>query len=247
MPHDHWSDSVYHISLLSRYYFPPQYTTMSGPKRVMFLHGLESGPTGSKARKLQSHLKHVLVPDLYMSVFDWNKKNSAIRNWMSLSRSMELCVGEAVGAIRAEFGEGAEGDGRIRSELIIVGSSWGGALGLKLLSLHNIHPYKTVLLAPALSVTGGFKAWFWPAWQPASLPNDGTDVIVYHGDADETVPVEGSRVLKSTFPKVTYHELPGGDHRLKDALLKPTEECPNGVLLKALEALGATLKDCADY
>ena len=153
---------------------------MSKKKILCFLHGLESGPNGSKAKYLKeqfgtSHI--VLVPDMRMSLFDVSKHNSLARKF-SLSRSMSGCTELVSKFLKAQIsliicGEGeAENyedftskfyftpkeEDAIASRLILIGSSWGGAVALRALEKENIvdgknasvKPFKTVLLAPAL-------------------------------------------------------------------------------------------------
>mmetsp|Transcript_30253 Transcript_30253/g.40401 ORF Transcript_30253/g.40401 Transcript_30253/m.40401 type:complete len:235 (-) Transcript_30253:1456-2160(-) len=223
-------------------------TAVSG-KRILFLHGLESGPTGAKARYLQEHFETVVVPDLRMSVWDLKKENSAVRNFMSLQRSMEGCINVALDAIAAEYRDvdlsGVKNGMTLLSEaqaravnesLIIVGSSWGGGLALKLLE-RGIHPHATVLLAPALRVNGWLSSLLWPTWSPVSLPDGGRGVVLFHGDCDATVPVEGSRDLKAQYPDIVYRELPGGDHRLNAALIDPSDGHPTGRLRAAVKLI----------
>lgn len=52
------------------------------PLRVLFLHGLESRPSGSKARALQSAGFSVVAPDLEMGTRDWSRRNAVIRQFV---------------------------------------------------------------------------------------------------------------------------------------------------------------------
>jgi len=52
-------------------------------------------------------------------------------------------------------------------------------------------------------------------------------VVVVHGDADEAVPVESSRLLASRFGWLDVRELPGADH---SALIDPLSPCWPSVL-----------------
>ena len=54
------------------------------PWTIVFLHGLESGPAGSKARYITHHFPGACVPDLEMSAWDPTKKNSAVRKFLQL-------------------------------------------------------------------------------------------------------------------------------------------------------------------
>lgn len=145
----------------------------------------------------------------------------------------------------------------LNQNLVVVGSSWGGACGLCLLD-RGLRPRKMILLAPAIRVFGGW-AHFWPgdayfvgessffvgsaegphleasagtaadAGQRSVVSGGGmdhtfeersTELVVIHGDADDMVPVEGSRDLATQHPdKVRYIEIAGGDHRLNAAVI----------------------------
>lgn len=230
---------------------------------LLFLHGLESGPHGSKARYLQRAFPNntVLVPDMEMSAFSLTKRNSFLRKFGNARWSMDGCMQLALEALQAELrrllGGGPEGGARsvaptgpqeslagggpeepprepeegargpgglvqelfsreerelIGSRLVVVGSSWGGAVGCALLEA-GLRPCRAVLLAPALSVFGLMRV-LWPdftprgfLWEqtgasrePARQPQlRCTELLVLHGDGDETVPVEGSRALARQF------------------------------------------------
>lgn len=230
---------------------------------LLFLHGLESGPGGSKAQHLRKAFPNnsVLVPDMEMSAFSLTKRNSFLRTFGSARWSMDGCMQLALDALKDELGQLLGGDSEggernaaltgpqessagggaeepqqqpaegarrpdglvqerfsreeqelIRSRLVVVGSSWGGAVGCALLEA-GLRPCRAVLLAPALSIFG-FKRVFWPDFTPrgfleeqTSISRDRatepkprcTELLVLHGDGDETVPVEGSRELAREF------------------------------------------------
>ncbi len=50
------------------------------PLRILFMHGLESGPGGSKDRYLRQHFEDVRTPDMKMSLYRLTKSNSVARN-----------------------------------------------------------------------------------------------------------------------------------------------------------------------
>ena len=207
-----------------------------GSKKVLFVHGLESGPTGSKARYLLSHFDsdYVIVPDMQMSVFDIQKENSVVRNFFSFSASMQGCVHSILRRIQAEKLSG--------DDFILVGSSWGGAVALNLLVEHNIRPYKTILLAPALKVTG-WMSFFFPNYIPKQIPVQIKNIIVIHGVNDDTVPIQSSRDLSILYPDIVeLMEVENGDHRLNDYLLTSSTEYPSGRLCSMLKSYGVKVK-----
>jgi pimeloyl-ACP methyl ester carboxylesterase len=160
-------------------------------KRILFLHGLESGPGGTKARWLKARYGAV-TPALDTSTFP-------------------AAVECARVALRAEPPD------------IVIGSSFGGAVAVRLLATGE-WAGPTVLIAPASHKIGSDR----------SLP-PGARVIVLHGDADEVVPVQDSRgLVAGAGPGVQLREIPGGDHRLNQVL-------DDGTLAGVLQELGAPI------
>ena len=62
----------------------------------------------------------------------------------------------------------------------------------------------------------------------AYLQEVSVNTLIIHGAEDETVPVECSRELKKKFPKLTYIEIAGGDHRMSKHLGIVVEETKDG-------------------
>ncbi len=115
----------------------------------------------------------------------------------------------------------------------LVGHSAGGHLVLWLANQPGHHPHRVVALAPVGSLR---KAAEWgmgsgavvdllggtpeqvpeaydaadPATRMRTRPP--CDVVVVHGDADESVPVQSSRGLKGRFGWLDYREIAGADH-----------------------------------
>jgi alpha-beta hydrolase superfamily lysophospholipase len=156
-------------------------------KRILFLHGKESGPTGSKARWLAERYGAV-TPSIDTSHF-------------------ETAVAQARDAVTREKPD------------LVIGSSYGGALLLRLL-------HDGVWRGPSL-----FLAQAGVRLDVAATLPKGTRAILVHGDADDVVPVEGSRILAASGgPGVELWELKGGDHRLLHTL-------EDGTLARAVETL----------
>ena len=203
-------------------------------RRILFLHGLESGPTGSKVQYMLKHFGKdaVIVPDLEMSLFDYSKENALIRNFFSFSASIEGCLNIVLNTIKKELLEG--------EEFILVGSSWGGLLAVRLLHDHNIRPYKTILLAPALASSRWFSLIF-PSFNPEAFPSQPHKILIIHGTSDDTVPVESSRNFGIKFPdQVEVMEAEGADHGLNSYLLKRTNGHSKGRLKSVLVDQGVT-------
>lgn len=238
--------------------------------QIVFLHGLEGGPAGRKSLFLQKNFgtaagpvmrdvtnstcqqrrlrTQVLVPDLEMSLFDMRKRNSLPRCF-KLSSCLEGCADtahEAITAMLAESTSQAEESEprrkRSRQRFLLAGSSWGGAVALRLLE-KGVRPDKVLLFAPALGAKGPIWSTAWPKMQlPEDLfhsrfgpgtPQGGSKLVkLLHGDADDTIPVELSREFATRFANwVDYVEIPGGCHRL-NAVLRITKHriTPDGEL-----------------
>jgi fermentation-respiration switch protein FrsA (DUF1100 family) len=161
--------------------------------RVVFLHGLESGPQGSKARWLAERYGAV-TPVLGCSA---PLQPHMVTDALAVAR-------EAVRAQRPD---------------LIVGSSFGGAVAVRLLR-EGAYRGPVVLIAPAARKITGDEA----------LP-DGTRAAILHGDADDVVPYADSVALAQTGgPGVRLHTVVGGDHRLNVIL-------DDGTLCATIDAL----------
>ena len=85
---------------------------MPGP-RVMFIHGLEGRPDGTKAQQLRAQGLEVVAADMHMSVWQLSRRNSVIRN---ILRARALHLGLAVLAAGIVAG-------------VVVSSVWPALLG----------------------------------------------------------------------------------------------------------------------
>jgi alpha/beta superfamily hydrolase len=161
--------------------------------RIVFLHGLESGPQGSKARWLAERYGAV-TPALGCSA---PLQPHMVTGALAVARE----------AVRAQLPD------------LIVGSSFGGAVAVRLLR-EGDYRGPVVLIAPAARKITGDEA----------LP-DGTRASILHGDADDVVPYADSVALARTGgPGVHLHTVVGGDHRLNVVL-------EDGMLAATIDAL----------
>ena len=198
--------------------------------RVLYCHGLESGPTGFKVRKLrEGGGLEVVAPDLHMSLWNPFKTNSAIRSWLwrapfswprhwgreALDESMRRCVS----VMRAAICQPAQ-----RLD-VLVGSSWGGAVSAVLLA-DGIWQGPTILMCPALRIRA--------TWVGASDSCLSTDAVtqrlaalpesvksrcrLVHGTAAGTVPIEDSRALAEA-TGIQLIEIEGGSHGMGSMVL----------------------------
>jgi predicted alpha/beta-hydrolase family hydrolase len=225
--------------------------------RVLFMHGLESGPGGTKDRYLRRHFQ-VLTPDMHVSIYRFSKSNSVVRNalrrplflgwaagaagsllcfaawhgplvWLAwlgvfgsllmairrplarqgLATSLERCVAIQADAIR-----------EYRPD-IVVGSSWGGAVALICVS-RGIYSGPLLAVAPVpklifdrLGDADGQRCAAFCREMPADAVRR---AVIVHGDQDEVVPLEHSRMLAAA-TGVELQVIPGGDHSLHYALV----------------------------
>ena len=161
--------------------------------RLLFLHGLESGPGGSKARFLSSHFT-VLCPTLDTTLArGLTDASSAADRITSLVSPVEV----ARSAVRSFQPD------------VVVGSSFGGAV-LQCLWETNTWSGPSILLASA-----GYKFLGERSLIPRAIPH----AVLVHGVHDEVIPFEHSlrlsQILKS--PLLT----PDDDHRLRSTLEGP--------------------------
>ena len=180
-------------------------------KRVLFVHGLESGPRGKKALALEAAGFTVVSAQMPCS------RRAILRD-----PAVIALIGIALGILVAASMQGVLGflitliaysvlfrfvQPRLMRRVFrrsvavqlallsanqvdaVVGSSFGGAVALELL-VSGAWKGPTVLLCPAHRRVAG------RAWRPApTLPLDATKVLVVHGRQDETVPIDHSRSL----------------------------------------------------
>lgn len=184
--------------------------------RVMYVHGLESGPTGKKAKLLAEagfDVTAVLMPCSQKYAL----RDPLIAVWAIVSITAVLTGARsswlhALAAVVVAFGaffpvkalvtrrvlERSVEVQRRHLEVarpdVVLGSSFGGAVSLELLR-RGFWRGTTVLLCPAherVTERG------WQRRHPglAGVPEDVVaNVLVVHGTNDETVPVEHSRRL----------------------------------------------------
>lgn len=165
-------------------------------KELLYLHGLESGPAGRKARWLAERWE-LAVPQL-----DTRATVAAIEavrpTWVDgdprILASLEAPLAQARAAIAEHQPE------------VLIGSSFGGALAVALLA-DGSWAGPTLLLAPAAR----------PMLGDVRLPA-GATVVVLHGRHDDVIPVEQGRALAATGgPGTLYVEVDDG-HRLEGVL-----------------------------
>jgi hypothetical protein len=132
---------------------------MVGPLRLHYCHGLESGPQGYKVQSMMAWAT-VVCPDQEMSLFNPLKANSIVRSlasslfttkpadWASQAfcSSLERCAQVQRDALAADTD-------------VLVASSWGGAVALKLLA-DGSYSGPAVLMCPAYRAAESWAAAF---------------------------------------------------------------------------------------
>ncbi|KAL1503376.1 hypothetical protein AB1Y20_011427 [Prymnesium parvum] len=176
--------------------------------RVLYCHGLESGPHGYKVEAMRAWAETVTCADQEMSLINPLKRHSIVRSlaavlfdegpsgWLpaAFQRSLEKCAQLQREALSS--------CGRVD---VLVGSSWGGAVALKLLA-DGSYAGPSVLLCPAhraperwAGVFGADRLREEASALISSVANLHPEVkarcVLVHGTADTTIPIEDSREL----------------------------------------------------
>ena len=193
--------------------------------RILYVHGLESGPQGRKANHLRKGFSEVHVPAMHTGTDQLDKRNSFARvalrlapttpPWRLKARAIEEAL-EACVVIQRDAIAEARPD-------LVVGSSFGGAV-LELLLARGHWEGPSLLLCPALRMArtrAGDGAGSWSGIDVddveariGALPSEVRErVLVVHGDADSVVPLQDSRAL-CTAAGLELEVIPGGSHAL---------------------------------
>jgi predicted esterase YcpF (UPF0227 family) len=196
------------------------------PPRVLYVHGLESGPGGYKVVQLRAQGLTVTAPAMEMSLWDLRATNGLLRSLLSpralltrwptswLAGAMDDSFGACINVMREASQDRDAFD-------VLVGSSWGGAVSAALLA-EGAWTGPAVLLCPALRLkeqwAGESRATSLSAdgvtAALASLPSERkARCLLVHGLADETVPVQHSREL-SEATGIALELVEGGSHGL---------------------------------
>jgi len=169
--------------------------------RVLFIQGGGAGTHDEWDDKLVDSLRRELG-DAYEVRYPRmpNEDDPSVAAWDPVIRG---CV--------ADLGDGG----------VVVGHSVGGTILMHTLAEHPppVALAAVVLLAAPFVGDGG-----WPA-DEFELPSDlgsrlprGTAVHVFHGLADEDVPLSHLDLLARAIPQAHVHRLPGRDHQLGNDL-----------------------------
>ena len=160
------------------------------PIKVVFLHGLESGPAGSKAQRLGSNPRYtVTAPEL--------PTRAAIDFLAGGGAALPVAIAQGPSTVALKAIREAQPD-------VVVGSSFGGGIATQL-AAQGSYDGPLVLLAPAGTKLFGVSA----------LPKRTGQVVILHGRDDDVVPHEDSVQLAAGSTCDIILWLVDDDHRLK--------------------------------
>ena len=170
---------------------------------VIYLHGLESGPTGSKGTWLHTHHGAHAV-DLDTRHARTSKERTAAlgtpwdHRWAEIEEDFRIPLQRARAAITPDT-------------QLIVGSSFGGAVLTRLILEGSWTGPSLFIASAGLKLTGHKQ-----------LPS-GVPALFLHGREDNIVPLTDSRqVTANSGPEVSLWEI-GDGHRMKSIM-------PSGIL-----------------
>ena len=171
--------------------------TNKRPKKILFLHGLESGVNGSKVQYLRKEGFDVLCPSLDTeSLRAYLKDNKVPSGGVPLA-TYQKAKKTALKALKTYKPD------------IVVGSSFGGGLAAVLINEEYWIDKPAVLLAPAATKLFGIT----------SLKSGNTPCLVsiLHGKQDKVVPVTHSRDLYDRSSAVGVIQQVKDGHRLSES------------------------------
>jgi len=97
-----------------------------------------------------------------------------------------------------------------RSDIVLVGSSFGGLMAAIYACEHEDRVRKVILLAPAIHLED---------FHPYSGKRLDVPAVVFHGTSDDVVPLEVvRRIAENIFNNITYHVV-DDDHPLRKTFL----------------------------
>lgn len=159
------------------------------PVRVLFLHGLESGPLGTKVLTMRAEGLDVTAPQLDAA------PTAALLREGSTDRDAYLR------ALDTPTQQGLDALAACRPE-VVVASSFGAAVLARMLGDARYGSVPAVMLAGAAVKLAGATA----------LP-EGLRVVLVHGRDDVVVPIDDARMLAASSPTAMLVEV-HDDHRL---------------------------------
>lgn len=173
--------------------------------RIQYVHGLEAGPNSFKARCL-AKWADVTAPDMATSLWNPFRENAFLGRFlahMSWSAAAKDVLDRCAAIQKKALADTTD---------VLVASSCGAAVALQLL-VDRAWTGPTVLLCPGhRRILGAPDADALVAAFRALPKKMLRRVVLVHGDADSTVPIQDSRELAKDRARLI--EVPGGSHGL---------------------------------
>lgn len=169
--------------------------------RVLFAHGLESHPNGTKVQLLRAQGFDVVAPDLEVDLGELRPDDGA-----SFGRALARSFARSVDIVR-------EALGRERPD-VLVGSSYGGAVAAGVIALGDWQG-PTILLAPAFASLQRRTESDEAAETIARFRERAANmrIVVFHDPDDETIPCADSEAL-ARGTAIDLRVTRAGGHRL---------------------------------
>ncbi len=166
---------------------------------IVFLHGLESGPRGNKARHFAARYGALAVDlDTRAAVASFQAAVAEGAPWDHRRADLRAACARPLERARAAIGPQTR---------LLIGSSFGGALVMMLMRSGDWQGPALILAGAGLKLTGDPR-----------LP-EGARAVLIHGRGDAVVPLEDARATAAASgPGVCLWEV-DDDHRL-DATLR---------------------------
>ncbi|MFX1574676.1 MAG: alpha/beta fold hydrolase [Promethearchaeota archaeon] len=152
-------------------------------KNIIFIHGLESSSQGFKSQLLRKIFPECLTPNFEQYTPHFSIKLLLEKRMSQLSKILDK-----------------------KNSWTIIGSSFGGLMGVLYTCNHPQRVKKLILLAPYLST---------PLLNPKKVIPTYVPVIIYHGTLDNVVSMKKSRMrAQKLFKNLTYN-IVDDDHKLQ--------------------------------
>jgi len=155
-------------------------------QNIIFIHGLESSGDGFKGQLLRKELPGCLTPS-------FKPYTPKIPIKILLNDRMEQLLPIL----------------KDKNKWIIIGSSFGGLMGVLFTLKYPIKVSKLILLAPFLSISNLI---------PKDYSSVSVPVIVFHGKYDNVVSITRSRAQAEKFFTNLEYNVVNDDHSLRDTV-----------------------------
>ena len=189
--------------------------------RILFAHGFEGSPSGSKPTYFQEHLGHqVIAPLLHAEGWTIQDQASVLLQALDGDDEVEVLVGSSMGGLAASIVSAKRPDRDIG--LLLLAPAFGRistfvegltAVEQNMWREQGTHPYhhhgvgENIRLPWSFIEVGAELEW--------TLPQHRT--IIIHGREDDLVPLQNSLDVARRSPWVEAVHCPQDGHRLKES------------------------------